>query len=140
MEIHGYSGTPLVKKLGIKERFSVLFLNAPDHYFESLTGIPGDITLADAASNGLDFIQYFTSSMQRLKEDLPLLKEQIAQNGMIWISWPKKSSKMVSDVSEDQIRDLALACGLVDVKVCAVDGIWSALKLVIRLKDRKPSK
>jgi hypothetical protein len=134
----GYSGTPLAKKLGIKPGFNIRLINAPEHYLNLFTDMPADICFIDKPDGMLNLIHFFTKSYDELSEILPVLKEQIAQNGIIWISWPKKASKMVTDVTEDRIRDLALETGLVDVKVCAVDETWSGLKLVIRLKDRKP--
>ncbi|MFA6085309.1 DUF3052 family protein [Mucilaginibacter sp.] len=134
----GYSGTPLAKKLGIKPGFYIRLINAPEHYLSLFTDMPADVCFIDKPGGTLNLIHFFTKSYDELSEILPVLKEQITQNGIIWISWPKKASKMVTDVTEDRIRDFALKTGLVDVKVCAVDETWSGLKLVIRLKDRKP--
>jgi hypothetical protein len=100
------------------------------------TDLPGNLDIADEISTGHDMIHLFVKDRQDYLNRLPLLKDQIKQNGMIWISWPKKASKIVTDITEDVIRDEALKNGLVDVKVCAVDEVWSGLKLVIRLKDR----
>jgi hypothetical protein len=134
----GYSGTPLAKKLGIKSGFTIRLINAPEHYLSLFTDLPTGIYIVDQPGSKLNLIHFFTKSYDELSEMLPDLKEQITQNGIIWISWPKKASKIVTDITEDKIRDLALETGLVDVKVCAVDETWSGLKLVIRLKDRKP--
>ncbi|MDB5287932.1 MAG: hypothetical protein JWR05_2881 [Mucilaginibacter sp.] len=134
----GYSGTPLAKKLGIKSGFNIRLINAPEYYLSLFTDLPTDVCLVDQPGNKLNLIHFFTKSYDELSKILPDIKEQITQNGIIWISWPKKASKIVTDVTEDKIRDLALETGLVDVKVCAVDETWSGLKLVIRLKDRKP--
>ena len=133
----GYSNTTLVKKLGIKPGFKVRFVDPPEHYFDLLEGLPADIEVLEEAAPGTDFIHYFTKQTSDLKRDLPALKKEIVSNGTIWISWPKKASKVATDVTEDMIRNLALSIGLVDVKVCAVDTVWSGLKLVIRVKDRK---
>lgn len=131
----GYSGTPLAKKLGIKEGFKVKLVNQPDHYFDLFSDLP-NIQLVKDNKTKKDLIHYFTTSANSLKKDLPQLRDEIEPNGIIWISWPKKSSKVATDVDEHLVRDLALNTKLVDVKVCAVDEVWSGLKLVIRLKDR----
>jgi hypothetical protein len=128
----GYSGTTLPQKLGIKDGASAAILNAPPGYAKSL-GVKSSAELKPA----LDLIQFFTKSRAELEKQLPRLRKSIKPGGMIWISWPKKSSKVATDLTEDVIRDTALALKLVDVKVCAVDETWSGLKLVIPLKDRK---
>ena len=128
----GYSGTPLPKKLGIKETSSAAILNAPSGYMKTL-----GVKAASELKSNLDFIQLFTKSRAELEKQLPRLRKAIKPDGMIWISWPKKSSKVATDITEDVIRDTALALKLVDVKVCAVDETWSGLKLVIPVKDRK---
>lgn len=130
----GYSGTPLAKKLGIKEGFQIKVINGPDYYFELFADLP-DVKIAKT-STGLDFIHYFTKTKASLIKDLPVLKKAIAQDGMIWVSWYKKAAHIPTDVSEDLIRAYALKIGLVDVKVCAVDELWSGLKLVIPVKQR----
>ena len=128
----GYSETPLPKKLGIKEGGHSAILNAPPGYAKSL-----GVNAASELKPDLDFIQFFTKSRAELEKQLPRLRKAIEPDGMIWISWPKKSSKIATDLTEDIIRDTALALKLVDVKVCAVDETWSGLKLVIPVKDRK---
>ena len=133
----GYSGTPLAKKLGIKSGFNIRLINAPEYYLSLFTDLPTDICFVDQPGSKLNLIHFFTKSYNEISEKLPVLKEQITQNGIIWISWPKKASKITTDITEDKIRALALEIGLVDVKVCAVDETWSGLKLVIRLKDRR---
>ncbi|MGX5858049.1 DUF3052 domain-containing protein [Dyadobacter jiangsuensis] len=132
----GYSNTSLVKKLGIKPGFKIRFVDPPEHYFDLLEGLPADIDVFEDPVSGLDLVHYFTKQAASLERDLPSLRKEIVPNGTIWISWPKKASKVPTDVTEDVIRNLALSTGLVDVKVCAVDAVWSALKLVIRIKDR----
>lgn len=132
----GYSNTSLVKKLGIKAGFKIRFVDPPEHYLDLLEGLPADIEVFEEPTPGIDFIHYFTKHAASLEKDLAALKTQIVSNGTILISWPKKASKVPTDVTEDVIRNLALSIGLVDVKVCAVDAVWSALKLVIRIKDR----
>jgi hypothetical protein len=132
----GYSSTPLAKKLGIKENFSVKLVNAPPHYFKLFTDLPGSIKIS-ADKKEIDFIHYFETRAANLEKNIIDLKKQLKQNGMFWVSWYKKSAKIPTDVSEDLIRNIALHHGLVDIKVCAVDEQWSGLKLVIPVKDRK---
>jgi len=133
----GYSSTPLIKKLGIKDGFSLRIINAPNDYFDLLGQLPDNISLLEDTSASKDFIHFFTKSTQEFKDLLPQLKTEIKPAGMIWVSWPKKSSKVPTDISESIIRDFALDIGLVDIKICAVDQTWSGLKLVIPVKDRK---
>lgn len=137
----GYSGTPLAKKLGIKEGHVVLALGAPEDYEELLEGLPDDVLIekADSAEQGdrrYDIVHAFTKERGWLEAALPTLSGRIVWNGAVWASWPKKASKVPTDVTEDVVRGLALQNGLVDVKVCAVDEVWSGLKLVIPVKDR----
>jgi len=132
----GYSGTPLAKKLGIKENFRVDVINAPEHYFCLFTDLPANLYFENDKDVKLDLIHLFTKSQEEYKSLLPQLKDRIKPDGSIWISWPKKSSKVPTDISEDIIRNFALQTGLVDIKVCAVDETWSGLKLVIPIKDR----
>jgi hypothetical protein len=136
MQTTGYSGTPLAKKLGIKPGFNIALINAPEYYFDLFTDMPPDITVVSAYEELKDLIHFFTKSKAEYLELLPKLRLQIVQNGMIWVSWPKKASKIPTDITEVVIRDFALQSGLVDVKVCAVDEVWSGLKLMIRLGDR----
>jgi hypothetical protein len=132
----GYSSTPLAKKLGIKTGFKIRIINPPDYYFKLFTDLP-DVKEVAGKKIKKDFIHYFTKSAKGLEKEIRQLRKEIEENGMIWISWPKKASKIETDVNENIVRDLALTNGLVDVKVCAIDEIWSGLKLVIRVKDRK---
>lgn len=132
----GYSSTPLAKKLGIKEHDRVAVINQPEYYFSLFSDLPSSIELVNDSKVKKNLIHYFTDHANNYVKDLPKLKKQIEQNGMIWISWPKKSSKTATDLNENIIRDFALKNGLVDVKVCAVDDTWSGLKLVIPVKDR----
>jgi hypothetical protein len=131
----GYSGTPLIKKLGIKEGMRMLLINEPIYYFELLGELPVGTTQLTAASQA-DFIHFFTQDKTDLLSTMPQLKAALPKNGMIWVSWPKKSSKVETDVSDAIVRDAGLSAGLVDVKVCAVDEVWSALKFVYRVIDR----
>lgn len=138
--MEGYSATPLYKKLGVKSGFDVALIDPPAGLSSALAidgiGSIMVLTKADPLPSDCNIIQYFTKSVDELEKTLPLLKSAIKQNGMVWISWPKKASKVPSDVTEDVIRALAIAIGMVDVKVCAVDDIWSGLKLVIPVRDR----
>jgi hypothetical protein len=133
-----YSGTTLAKKLGIKENFKIRLINIPIHYQELFTDWPDRVGIIENPEVKKDFIHLFIKHEIELFEFLPPLKEEIEQNGMIWVSWQKKTSKIRSDVNENVIRKVALETGLVDVKVCSVDEVWSGLKLVIPLKSRKP--
>lgn len=131
----GYSGTPLAKKLDIKDGFHISLINAPVHYMELFTDLPPNLYF-DENDEKVDFIHFFTKSKDEYQSLLPALKDHLKSDGMIWVSWPKKASKTVTDITEDIIRNFALKTGLVDIKVCAVDEIWSGLKLVIPVKDR----
>jgi hypothetical protein len=132
----GYSSTPLAKKLGIKEHDRIAVINQPEYYFSLFPDLPSNIEIVTDQKVKKNLIHYFTTDSASYTKDLLRLKKQIEPNGMIWISWPKKSSNIESDLNENIIRDFALKNGLVDIKVCAVDDIWSGLKLVIPLKDR----
>jgi len=132
----GYSGTPLAKKIGIKAGFTISLINAPEHYFELFTDMPADISITNDPAVKKDFIHFFTKSKDEYIQHLSKLKQQLKPNGMIWASWPKRASKVVTDITEDIIRNYAIEAGLVDIKVCAVDEIWSGLKLVIPVKHR----
>ena len=136
----GYSSTPLIKKLGIKVGMKIRLVDAPENYF-SYVGLNHESHLFDAAGDTKkDFIHIFITKPDELNKLLTDLKKEIVPNGIIWVSWLKKKVKKETLVSENQIRECALISGLVDVKVCAFDEQWSALKLVIRLKDRTESK
>lgn len=132
----GYSKTPLVKKLGIKEGFRAAVLHAPENYRQLLEGIPANVTLLDTLTGTFDFIHFFTTSRETLAGEFPQLKQALTPAGLLWISWPKRAAKVETDLTEDIIRAIGLDNGLVDVKVAAVDEIWSGLKFVYRLKDR----
>jgi hypothetical protein len=132
----GYSQTALAKKLGIKSGFRIKLLHEPEHYMLLFSDFPEDVSI-NVKSSKYDFIHAFFSEKKKFEKELPALKKQMEEDGMIWISWPKKSSGAQTDLNENTVRETALAAGLVDVKVCAVDEVWSGLKLVKRLKDRK---
>jgi len=132
----GYSGTPLAKKLSIKNGFIVSLVNAPDHYFELFDDMPPDVVFNSDADIPKDMIHLFVKEVNTFIALLPQLRQQIKPNGIIWVSWPKKSSKVPTDITEDTIRNFAISIDLVDIKVCAVDEVWSGLKLVIPVKLR----
>ncbi len=133
----GYSGTPLSKKLGIKEGFRVYAKNPPERYQQWLAPLPDNVKIVTRLTNDLDMIHFFTKSSKELSSEIKKQITKIKQNGIIWVSWPKKSSHVTTDITEDIIRDVVLPMGLVDIKVCAVDDVWSGLKLVIRRENRK---
>src|SRR6267154_5423280 len=135
MKSAGYTGTPLGKKLGIKESALIKLIHTPDYYFKLFTDFPKEVRLATKEKSNIDFIHYFSTDKASLIKDIPALRKQLAPDGMIWVSWYKKSAKIPTDVTEDIVRDLALKNGLVDIKVCAIDEVWSGLKLVIPVKD-----
>jgi hypothetical protein len=132
----GYSPNPLYRKLGLQEGFHIKLIHAPAKYQALIGGIIDKLIISSHSKSELDFIHFFPKSITELEQILPQLKSEIKKNGMIWISWYKVSSGKTTELSENIIRDSALATGLVDTKVCAVDADWSGLKLVFRLKDR----
>lgn len=136
MTMAGYSGTPLVKKLGIKPGAKALIINEPKDYFDMINPLPEGAKFSKKAAGEQDFIHLFVTEFKdyskRFKDNRKILKK----DGMMWISWPKKSSGLATDLDENIIRDFGLKNGLVDVKVCAVDETWSGLKFVFRLADR----
>jgi hypothetical protein len=131
----GYSGTPLAKKLGIKEEFRVALHHVPADVKSELKHTLAACRIVKTGP--LDFVLLCTKSQAELQKELFRFSKQLAPAGMIWVSWPKKSSGVVSDLGENEVRNIGLDDGLVDVKVCAVNDVWSGLKFVIRLKDRK---
>ena len=132
----GYSGTPLVKKLGIKPGFHLRFLNAPANFVAGLDLPPGATVSSIRARQPLDFILLFVQSRTELATKFSLCAAKLKPDGMLWVSWPKKASGIKTDLTDNVVRELGLSEGLVDVKVCAIDEIWSGLKFVFRLKDR----
>ena len=130
--LHGYSGTPLPLKLGLKPGLKVYVDGAPDHLDELL----GGSTYTTRLPREIDVTLLFTTSFARLEKRLPVVIERTVSNGMVWVCWPKKASKVPTDLDENVIRGFGLASGVVDVKVAAVDATWSGLKLVRRLEDR----
>jgi Protein of unknown function (DUF3052) len=133
----GYSGTSLPKKLGIKEKFRVSFVELPADVRAELRDALRTCDVASDARGPLDFAMVFVKTQADLKKQFARAAQQIAPAGMLWISWPKKTSGVASDLDENIVRRIGLEAGLVDVKVCAVNDVWSGLKFVIRLKDRK---
>lgn len=132
----GYSGTSLAKKLGIKPGDVVRALDAPDNYAELLARLPDGVQLTKRLAKDARFVHVFATERGKLERVLEQLRNGIAADGTIWVSWPKKASKMPTDITEDVIREVSLPLGLVDVKVRAVDDIWSGLKLVVRKELR----
>ena len=133
----GYSGTPLAQKLGIKAGWKVATIDAPARYRKLLAPLPDSVSFPTSVEPGATFIHLFVSERKRLEQELKRLRKRIADTGMLWVSWPKKSSGVATDVTEDVIREAALPLGFVDVKVCAVDETWSGLKLMIRRENRR---
>jgi len=129
----GYSGTPLANKLGIKHGFRVRIINQPKHYWKLFSDLP---EVEETSRGSANFVHFFCTERKLLSKQLPKLMKQITRDGMIWVSWPKKSSGTKTDITEDVIREVCLPLGLVDVKVCAIDETWSGLKLVIRKELR----
>jgi hypothetical protein len=130
----GYSGTPLVAKLGIKSGARAQFVNAPSDFSKTLGDLPGRVS--HVTRGELDFAIVFVKQARELPKKFAALRDRLASNGTLWISWPKKSSGVASDLSENVVREIGLEAGLVDVKVCAIDETWSGLKFVWRLRDR----
>ena len=133
----GYSGTPLPKKLGIKEKFRVSFVDLPPDVRAELSETLRSCDTAGSGGGPLDFAMLFVKKQSELKKQFARAAKQLAPAGMLWVSWPKKTSGVASDLDENIVRGIGLDAGLVDVKVCAVSEVWSGLKFVIRVKDRK---
>jgi hypothetical protein len=132
----GYSGTPLPKKLGIKPGYRVYMANAPAEVHAELLDALAECEVLKQAK-ALDFAMFFTKSRAQLSKEFSRISKTLAPAGMFWISWPKKSSGLATDLTEMEVRAIGLDAGLVDVKVCAVSDVWSGLKFVRRIKDRK---
>jgi hypothetical protein len=132
----GYSGSPLAKKLGIKEGHRVAFPGAPDGFRRLLGDLPEDVSVRSRVSGPLDVIVFFTRRRAELERRLPALRRAMDPAAGLWIAWPKRSSAVATDMTEDVARELGLANRLVDNKVAAIDETWSGLRLVIRLEDR----
>lgn len=133
----GYSATPLIKKLGIKPGFSLRIKNEPPDYWNWMSPLPENIkVLSRPKKEAADFIHLFVKDRKKFEIEFLKLKAELKKDGMLWVSWPKKSAKVASDLDENIIRNYGLVKGLVDVKVCAVDETWSGLKFMYRVKDR----
>ena len=136
----GYSGTPLVTKLGIKDGFTIVAINPPSNYQVLIAPLPDNVTILDGPAfenkSLIDLVHLFTNSRDELFRELARHVKRIRPEGAIWVSWYKKAAKMPTEITEDTIREAAFPLGLVDVKVCAVDEKWSGLKLVIRKENR----
>ena len=132
----GYSGTPLVKKLGIGRNTRVYTKNAPDEYIQLLEPLPAGVSFHAKASESTDVVHVIVDRKRGLLKELNELRKILRSSAVVWISWPKKSSRVPTDITEDTIRDAALPLGFVDIKVCAVTEVWSGLKLVVRKELR----
>ena len=132
----GYSGTPLVKKLGLTEGLVIFVSDPPSAYFDWISPLPKGLNVKQKLAGELDFIHLFVRQATVFQKEFLKTKKHLKKTGMLWVSWPKKSSKVPTDLDENIIRDFGLLQGLVDVKVCAVDETWSGLKFVYRTKDR----
>jgi DUF3052 family protein len=134
--VAGYSGTPLAKKLGIKAGANVCVSHAPKHYGGLVSPLPDGVRLVGRVSETTDLVHIFVTRRADLESGLTSTLKAMRPDAAVWISWPKKSSGVATDITENTIRDVALPMGLVDIKVCAVDDVWSGLKLVVRKEMR----
>jgi hypothetical protein len=132
----GYSKRSLVDKLGIKPNTKIRIVYAPVGYDQTLGPLPAGVTTQSKLTRDMDFLQAFYTDSKTMAREFSNLKKALKPNGTLWISWPKKAAKMTTDLTEDVVRNIGLEHGLVDVKVCAVDDVWSGLKFVYRLADR----
>ncbi|MBI3112420.1 MAG: DUF3052 family protein [Ignavibacteriales bacterium] len=132
----GYSGTPLSKKLGLKPPLTLVAIDAPREYRTWLGTLPDGVRIVSKPAKPLEAVHLFVTTRAALKKNLSAFRKQLEQAGFVWVSWPKKSSNVETDITEDVIREVALPMGFVDIKVCAVSEIWSGLKLVIRKSER----
>ena len=133
----GYSGTPLAKKLGIDIGSRIFLSDAPKDYLKLVAPLPEGVRVVRKIDGETDIVHIFSAERARLAAALRATLKRIKPDGTIWVSWPKKSSKVPTDITEDTIREVALPMGLVDIKVCAVDEVWSGLKLVVRRENRR---
>jgi hypothetical protein len=133
----GYSGTPLAKKLGIKEGSRIALINAPKDFESGLNQLPDNVQFIKRPTKSLDIILLFVLTERALARDFAKFAATLTANGMIWIAWPKKNSGVATDLSFERVQRIGLDSGLVDVKICAIDETWSGLKFVYRLKDRR---
>jgi hypothetical protein len=133
----GYSGTPLAKKLGIKDGHVLALLGAPAAFVDELEGLPDGVTVRSRASGTADVVVSFHTERADLERRVPKLLDVLDVDGGLWIAWPKKASKVPTDITEDTVREVFLPLGLVDNKVCAITDIWSGLRVVWRIENRK---
>ena len=136
MSAAGYSGTPLVSKLGIKPGTTLALIGAPDGFDDTLGELPDGVTVRRRLQGRLDVIVAFFVDRSALERRLPALRGALQPAGGLWLAWPKRASGVATDLSDTVVRELGLAAGLVDNKVCAIDEVWSGLRLVYRLRDR----
>lgn len=139
MKTSRYSETPLVRKLGLRHRMRVRLIDAPEHYWKLLGTSPAAMDLGQIAGDGdpkADFTHLFATDQKALREAFASARSSMHQDGMVWASWPKKSSGVATELGRDEVMEAGKAAGLVDIKVCAVDEVWSGLKFVIPQKDR----
>ena len=132
----GYSGTPLSKKLGIKSPMTLVAIDAPREYRAWVGKLPEGVAIVSKSSQPLRAVHVFATRKANLEKHLRSCRERLVHTGFVWISWPKRASKVETDITEDVIRELALPLGFVDIKVCAVNEVWSGLKLVVRKSER----
>lgn len=132
----GYSGTPLTKKLGIKEGGEIMMVSAPVDYIKLLEPLPENVRFVSRILASTDIVHIFTDEKAELQKILAACRKKLNPSAMVWVSWPKKSSRIDTDITEDTVRAIALPLGFVDIKVCAVTEVWSGLKLVVRKELR----
>jgi hypothetical protein len=138
--VAGYSGTPLAAKLGIRAGTTVLTVDAPPGYRDRLVPVPDGVAFKSRLTPRIDIIHVFSTSRRKLGVFLGRARRLMRDDAAIWVSWPKKAAAVPTDVTEDVVREIALRLGLVDVKVCAVDAVWSGLKLVVRRGQRRAAR
>lgn len=136
MPVAGYSGTPLSKKLGIKPGSKIHLVEAPPGHRKLLTPLPEGVQFVPRLSETTDLVHFFSTRKAELKKTLPAIRKKMRADTVVWVSWPKQAAHVATDLTEDAVREAALPLGLVDVKVCAIDDVWSGLKLVVRRELR----
>jgi len=134
--VAGYSGTPLAKKLGIKEGYRIALVNAPQNFERELGPLPAGVVIVQRLQPSLNLILFFAAGQSELTRRFAGLAKRLVSNGMLWVAWPKKSAGVATDLSFEVVQRIGLAEGLVDTKVCAVNDVWSGLRFVFRLQDR----
>ena len=134
--LSGYSGTPLARKLGIAAGSKIVIRHAPDDYEQLVAPLPPDVLVSGKATKTTDMVHVFVVDRSVLERELVSLRNTIKPDGVVWVSWPKKASKVPTNITEDTVREVCLPLGFVDIKICAVSSIWSGLKLMIRKELR----